>query len=198
MRDNIWRRHYQMNKKFLALTATTAIAVSGFGSVSALAATEQPVGNPVVIAGTAPASTSYADALAAYNTALAAYNTAAADTTATKATVQTAFNNARNAYANLLRSILTARATIDQTFRDAIKTATDAYRTARKAATTAQAKIDADNAYQVAVAAASSARDVEYAKYPAPTAPAPMPVIANPSKGGNGPGDKPGKGGKKG
>jgi hypothetical protein len=189
-----------MNKKYAALAITAAIAAAGFAPLSAFAATEQPVGTPVVIAANPQSTASYADALVAYNTALAAYNTAAADSAATKATVQPSFNAARTAYNTLLRAIGAARATVDQTFRDAIKNANTAYRTARKAATTAQAKVDADNAFRASVAAASSARDTEYAKYPVPAAPAPMPVIANPSKGGNGdkPGNKPGNGDKKG
>ena len=184
-----------MNKKFVALAATSAIALSGLGSalapVGAFAASE-PAGNPVVIAGNAPTQTSYADALAAYNTALAVYKAAAADTTATKPSVQQAFQNARAAYNAVARAIMAARSSIDQTFRDAIKTANTAYRAARKAATTAQAKIDADNAFQVAVAAASSARDTEYAKYPLPAMPMPMTNMGKQGKGENGgmmPGD---------
>jgi hypothetical protein len=199
LRQNVFWRQHQMNKKYAALAITVALATAGVAPMSAFAATEQPAGNPVVIAGNSQTTVTYAEALAAYNTALAAYNTAAADSAATKATLQPLFNAARTAYNVLARAIMTARAGIDQNFRAAIKAANTAYRAARKAATTAQAKIDADNAFQVAVAAASSIRDAEYAKYPASAMPMPMPAMGMPNKGskdGMNPGEMGGKKGK--
>jgi hypothetical protein len=196
-----------MTKKFLALALGTAIVATGFGPLSALAAAEQPVpGAPVVTAGNNASTTSYSDALAAFNAAVSAYNTLAADSSASKSAVKDAYQNIRNAYTNLSRTIVAARAAVDQTFREAIKTATANYRAARKAATSAQAKIDADTAYQLAVAAASSARDADYAKYPAPTMPAPAAAPApqpRPSEtsgqnNGNGGPNQGDKGGKKG
>ncbi|MEN9715421.1 MAG: hypothetical protein RJA35_888 [Actinomycetota bacterium] len=178
-------------QKSLAIVAGASIVLApvAFDASQALAANHAVSGNLTVVASpsASPAAiVSLPEAIAAYTAAAATLATVSADATATNQAKQQAFQNAKQAYMQVVRSAAIARMGIDKTFRDAVSAAKQAYRLAVSIpGINADQKLAAKNAADAAVAAAATAHDAAYRAIVIPAPPVAPALTPKAPKGPN-------------
>jgi hypothetical protein len=188
---NLWQTRDMKIHKSLAIVAGASIVLApvAFDASQALAASHTVSGHLAVVASpsASPAAiVSLPEAIAAYTAAAATLATVSADPVATNQAKQQAFQNAKQAYMQVIRSAAVARAAIDKTFRDAVSAAKQAYRLAVSIpGINADQKLAAKNAADAAVAAAATAHDAAYRAIVIPAPPTAPTLAPKPTKAPN-------------